>query len=216
MIAVTRTHRSPWVMSLMTLLYLFRDARRPILFLLVGFLFTAAAATPVEAKTVDNRRAEIRRVRDTVLEELRQFSPGTVERMMAAEGYAVFSTVGVKILVAGTVGGRGLLVRRQPGGRTKEIFMRTAGLGVGLGFGIKDIRTVFIFHDRAKLEDFVTRGWDFSGEVDATVKSDEKGGKLGDTANLLKGVEVIQLTKSGLVLQATVQGTKYWSDKKLN
>jgi hypothetical protein len=29
-------------------------------------------------------------------------------------------------------------------------------------------------------------------------------------------MEVYQLTKNGLALQATVQGTKYWKDKELN
>jgi hypothetical protein len=29
-------------------------------------------------------------------------------------------------------------------------------------------------------------------------------------------MEVYQLTKNGLALQATVQGTKYWTDKELN
>jgi len=30
------------------------------------------------------------------------------------------------------------------------------------------------------------------------------------------GMEIYQFTESGLSLQATVQGTKYWKDSKLN
>ena len=30
------------------------------------------------------------------------------------------------------------------------------------------------------------------------------------------GVKLFQLTESGLALQATIQGTKYWKDKDLN
>jgi len=29
-------------------------------------------------------------------------------------------------------------------------------------------------------------------------------------------MEIYQFTKSGIALQATVAGTKYWKDKKLN
>ena len=37
------------------------------------------------------------------------------------------------------------------------------------------------------------------------------GGEL-----LLDGIRVYQLTESGLALQATIQGTKYWKDPELN
>ena len=34
--------------------------------------------------------------------------------------------------------------------------------------------------------------------------------------SIVKGVSLYQFTKNGLALQATLQGTKYWIDKKLN
>ena len=33
---------------------------------------------------------------------------------------------------------------------------------------------------------------------------------------MIDGVELYQLTKNGLALQATLQGTKYWKDRDLN
>ena len=33
---------------------------------------------------------------------------------------------------------------------------------------------------------------------------------------VVPGVEVFQITKNGVALQATLQGTKYWKDKELN
>jgi hypothetical protein len=33
---------------------------------------------------------------------------------------------------------------------------------------------------------------------------------------LLNGITIYQLTESGLALQATVKGTKYWKDDALN
>jgi hypothetical protein len=33
---------------------------------------------------------------------------------------------------------------------------------------------------------------------------------------VIPGVEIYQITKNGLALQATLQGTKYWKDRDLN
>jgi hypothetical protein len=63
---------------------------------------------------------------------------------------------------------------------------------------------------------FIDKGWDFLAQADAAAKSAEKGGQYGAAANIVEGVEIIQITKNGLALQATLQGTKYWRDKDLN
>ncbi|MBP7483460.1 MAG: hypothetical protein KA788_13060 [Lacunisphaera sp.] len=39
---------------------------------------------------------------------------------------------------------------------------------------------------------------------------------LAAAGNVIDGVELYQLTKNGLALQATLQGTKYWKDRDLN
>ena len=66
------------------------------------------------------------------------------------------------------------------------------------------------------MKTFVEKGWDFSGQADAAAKSDQKGGTIGASGSVLPGMEVYQLTKNGIALQATVQGTKYWKDPELN
>jgi hypothetical protein len=81
---------------------------------------------------------------------------------------------------------------------------------------VKDFRAVFIFHEKDKLEAFIDKGWDFSGQADAAAKSDNKGAALAGAATVIPGVEVYQITKNGLALQATLQGTKYWKDRDLN
>ena len=68
----------------------------------------------------------------------------------------------------------------------------------------------------AKLDAFVEKGWDFSGQVDAAAKSEKKGAAVAGAATVIPGVEIYQITKNGLALQATLQGTKYWKDKDLN
>jgi lipid-binding SYLF domain-containing protein len=121
----------------------------------------------------------------------------------------------VNIIFASFAGGHGIVVTRGMF-KDDETFMKMGSAGIGLGLGVKDFRALFIFTDRKKLEDFKSKGWDFSGQADAAAKSDTKGDAVTGSGSLLPGVEIYQITKNGIVLQATLQGTKYWKDGELN
>ena len=164
---------------------------------------------------VDEKRAEARKMRDQVLAQLYEVHPGAKARIREAAGYAVFSNVGVNVFFASVAGGTGILVERGTL-RDTETFMNMGSAGVGLGLGVKDFRAVFVFHDRARLREFVDKGWDFSGQADAAAKSDDKGAAVSGAVTVMPGVEVYQLTKNGVALQVTLQGTKYWKDRDLN
>lgn len=173
----------------------------------------AAVALPGFAKdSLEDKKVKTREMRDTVLAELYKQKPELKNRIKKAEGYAVFSNVGVNLVLASFAGGHGLVVDKKG----KETFMKMGSAGLGIGLGVKDFRGVFIFHDKAKLQSFIDKGWDFSGQADAAAKSNEKGGQLAMAGNVVDGVELYQLTKNGLALQATLQGTKYWKDRDLN
>ena len=51
--------------------------------------------------------------------------------------------------------------------------------------------------------------------ADAAAKASDMGAAVGGQA-LLDNITVYQLTESGLALQATLKGTKYWQDDALN
>lgn len=179
-------------------------------------LLALTFVVPLQAKKdADTQRAEIRQMRDEVLAELFKLKPELNSRIKKAEGYAVFSNVGVNLLIASFAGGKGIVVENGFFTDT-ETFMRMGSAGIGLGLGVKDFRAVFIFTSEETLEQFVEKGWDFGGQADAAAKSDKKGGTVGASGTVLPGMEVYQITKNGLALQATIQGTKYWKDKKLN
>jgi len=98
----------------------------------------------------------------------------------------------------------------------KHTCMKMGEVGVGLGLGVKDFRAVFIFHDKATLDKFITSGWQFGGHADAAAVADDKGiGAVGGEA-VIDNISIYPLTKTGLALQATVKGTKYWKDRALN
>ncbi|GAB5558819.1 MAG: YSC84-related protein [Synoicihabitans sp.] len=174
---------------------------------LLGAPFTLAAKTKAEKK-----QEKILEMREEVLATLYEQSPRYKRTLQNAEGYAVFSNVGVNLIFASFAGGRGV-VEDKNGELT---YMKMASAGLGFGLGVKDFRGIFIFHDEDKLKFFIEKGWDFSAQADAAAKSDEKGGQYAAAMNVFEGVEVIQITENGLALQATLQGTKYWRDKDLN
>ena len=94
--------------------------------------------------------------------------------------------------------------------------MKMALGGVGFGMGAKDYRIVMIFKDKPTLNKFLESGWDFGAHADAAAKAGETGGELSEEGDVISGIEVYSMTETGLALQATVAGTKYWKDDKLN
>ena len=174
------------------------------------------SVAPVHAKSdPETQKKEVRAMRDSVLADLYKLHPDAKAKIKKAAGYAVFSNVGVNLIFASFAGGHGIVVKQSLLSDT-ETFMKMGSAGIGLGLGIKDFRAVFVFSDKEKLSAFVEKGWDFSGQADAAAKSDDKGAALAAAKTVVPGVEVFQITKNGLALQATLQGTKYWKDRDLN
>jgi lipid-binding SYLF domain-containing protein len=182
-------------------------------FLVLAVLVQASVARA--DSNVDSQRAKVRAMRDSVLAELYSLHPGARSKIGEAAGYAVFSDVGVNLVFASFAGGHGVVVKKGLL-RDTETFMKMGSAGLGLGLGVKDFRAVFIFYDKARLDAFIDKGWDFSGQADAAAKSDDKGAAYAGADTIVPGVEVYQITKNGLALQATLQGTKYWKDDDLN
>lgn len=178
----------------------------------IGLALVLGAQTIFAATATEEKRAKVDQMSDTVLAELYEQKPIVNDQIKKAAGYAVFSNVGVNVIFASFAGGNGVVVDRK-GHRT---YMKMGSAGIGIGLGVKDFRAVFVFREKAQLKAFIEKGWDFSGQADAAAKSDDKGASGGLAATVIKDVEIYQITKNGLALQATLQGTKYWSDKDLN
>lgn len=170
------------------------------------------AGSIAAAADIEDERNAVRDMRDEVLADLYEIKPEAEGRIKKAEGYAVFSNIGVNVVFASFAGGHGMVVDKFG----HETFMKMGSAGLGLGLGVKDFRGVFVFYDEKSLQDFVQYGWDFSANADAAARSDEKGGQVSVAGNIKNGVEVYQFTENGLSAQATLQGTKYWRDAALN
>lgn len=179
------------------------------LLIVLALMITGCAAT---RGTPDERRGAIRDMRSDVLSQLYAEKDSARAEISTAPGYGVFSTASVNLLLASFGGGYGVVRNNQSG---KETFMNMGEVGLGLGAGVKDFRVVFVFHDIETLNDFIEHGWSFGGEADAAAKAGDKGGAVS-AAGIVDGVTVYQITETGLALQATLKGTKYWKSKELN
>ena len=179
----------------------------------LAIIAAIAGCGPGGNLTVVEKRQLVMDMETEALERLYREAPATRERIARAAGYGTFSNANVNLIFASAGGGYGVVVDNATGKRT---YMKMALGGVGLGLGVKDYRLVMIFNDKATLYRFVESGWDFGAHADAAAKAGETGAELSGEGDIRSGIEVYSMTESGLALQATVAGTKYWKDDKLN
>ncbi len=187
-----------------------RRATSAFAFLAIAIL--AGCATP-DGATVAEKQREVRQMRTDTLTRLYDIHPVAREQIREAEGYAVFSNVGINLLLVSTANGFGVVRDHVSGDDT---YMRMFSGGVGLGLGAKDFRGVFVFTSREALDNFIDSGWEANAQADAAAKSGEKGGAWAGAVEIAPDVKLYQITETGLALQATIQGTKYWKDEDLS
>lgn len=180
--------------------------------LIIGLVLISclSGCATTKVHTVGEKRQVILQMRDETLARLYKEKPNTKAQVDAAPGYAVFSNANINVILASFGGGYGVVDNQG-----KQTYMKMGEVGVGLGAGVKDFRIVMVFDTQKALDNFVTNGWAFGGQADAAAKASDKGGALGAEA-VVNGITVYQLTETGLALQATVKGTKFWKDEDLN
>jgi lipid-binding SYLF domain-containing protein len=151
-------------------------------------------------------------MKNEVLSDLYALKPDVKSQIANAPGYAVFSNANVYLIFASVGGGYGVVKNNQTG---KHTYMKVGELGVGLGAGAKDFRLVMVFHNAQAMNRFIEQGWAFGAQADAAAKASEKGAAVGGELSL-NNITLYQITETGLALQATVKGTKFWKDPGLN
>lgn len=189
--------------------------KKKILFFLavVTILTFISGCGPGARLPVADRQALVRDMEAETLARLYKEVPAVRSRIKNAAGYGTFANANVNLILVSAGGGYGSVVDNSTGQRT---YMKMALGGVGLGLGAKDYRQVLIFHSKETLDKFIRSGWEFGAHADAAAKAGQSGGELSTEGAIGAGIEAYSMTESGLALQATVTGTKYWKDKDLN
>jgi len=176
-------------------------------------VITLVTANLASADTPDEKRDKSRKMAAQTLKDLYKLEPPSKAAIHKSAGYAVFDNMGVNLLLLSTARGSGIAVNSKT---KKETFMKMISAGAGLGAGVKDYRVVFVFKSQKALAQFLDSGWSGSAQTDAAAKAGEKGGAYSGAVEVAPGVWVYQITKNGLALQLTLQGTKYYKDDDLN
>jgi lipid-binding SYLF domain-containing protein len=177
-------------------------------------IFALVVAGLADAKdSPDQKREKTRKMASQTLQDLYKLQPTSQGAIQKAAGYAVFNNMGTNLLLLSTARGSGMAVNSQS---KQETFMKMVSAGAGFGVGVKDYRVIFMFENNQALARFLDSGWSGSAQADAAAKAGKSGGAYSGATEVAPGVWVYQITKNGLALQLTLQGTKYYKDDDLN
>ncbi len=161
----------------------------------------------------EQKREKTRKMATQTLEDLYKLEPAAKAAIQQSAGYAVFNNMGANLFLLSTARGAGIAIASKT---KNETFMKMISAGAGLGLGVKDYRVIFVFENDKALARFLDSGWSGSVQTDAAAKVGKSGAAFSGAAEVSPGVWVYQITKNGLALQLTLQGTKYYKDDDLN
>lgn len=185
---------------------------RHLIIALTALILLGGCMSPSGDNTQDKRQA-VQQMKSETLVKLYRIEPHAREQIQQAVGYAVFSNVGVNLILLSAASGYGVVESNRTGEKT---YMKMASGGLGIGLGVKDFRGVFVFTSEDALKTFTEHGWDASAQADAAAKAGDKGDAWAGAVDVAPGIKLYQITENGLALQATIQGTKYWKADDLN
>lgn len=153
-------------------------------------------------------RAKIDQMADATLRRLLHEVPGAAAQFEASPAYAVFDTRRTSLLITAEYG-QGVAINRNTG---RRVYMKMATGGVNLGAGAQFYQVVFLFPSETSYNTLVTKGWDANAAADAVGGKDAEGASL----RLPDGTRVYKFNEKGVMLTATLTGTKYWQADELN
>ena len=121
---------------------------------------------------IQQEKADITKMVNETLGRLYKLQPESKSAIAKSEGYAVFNNFGMKIFVAGSGSGKGILFDKKS---NKEIFMKMFEAQAGLGIGVKKFSVIFVFQKYKDVDEFVNSGWEFGGQASAAAKMGDEG-----------------------------------------
>ena len=176
------------------------------------FMLSVLVGCASTSGTLDERRGAVQEMKREVLADLYEIKPDVRSQISEASAYAVFSNANVNLIFASFGGGYGILTDNDS---REDTYMKMGEVGIGLGAGVKDFRIVMVFHTDEAVERFNEYGLAFGAQADAAAVASNQGGAVGGEVTL-DNVTVYQMTETGLALQATIKGTRFWQDEELN
>ena len=186
--------------------------KKTLVMLALVAMIVAGCATP-QGESLSEKKSYVYDMRNDVLAKAYEQKPELKGKVAQAVGYATFNNININLLLVSSGNGFGLVHNNATG---QETFMKMRMVGVGLGAGAKDFRALMIFKTQDAMSTFIEEGWEAGAHADAAAKSGDSGAEAGVADEVTGNVEIYQFTESGIALQATIAGTKYWKDDELN
>jgi lipid-binding SYLF domain-containing protein len=169
---------------------------------------TVDDAVSTDASSKDEKRLTIDNNAQKALSRLFKESKEAQELFDKSAGYAVFDSREFAFLIK-TGFGSGVAVNKNNDSRT---YMNMASAGANIGAGVKYLQVIFIFPTETILNTFMNDGW--SADTEASGVAGDDSSKIGLT--LADGTKIYELVDTGIMLKASIGGTKYWKDTDLN
>jgi len=213
--------------------------------LALGSLSSQAGLFSPKGDSPEEKRQVILKQRDDMLADLYKSKPELKDRIKKAAGYGTFKQTDMNLFILASGRGYGV-IKDNKTGKDTFMCVASLGTGIGLGvkdlrvmFIFNDAKVMHQFIEQgwqfggkgdvsAKYKDTgvsaeggAKANVDFKdGTVATGVTTDTRASAKDDKASTAiatpGGMEIYQFTESGVSLQATVQGTKYWKDSNLN
>jgi lipid-binding SYLF domain-containing protein len=172
---------------------------------LVGFGLSSATAAD-KAK-----QEEVLKATQSALADFYKAQPSLKAKVEKAPGYAVFTTYGISFIFGGA-GGKGVV---HDNATKVNTFMDMAAASAGLQISASETRYLFVFKDKASMQQFIDNGWDASANVAAGAGTGKKEANA-PTLGKFTGGDFYRLTKAGFEASVAGSGIKVWKDKELN
>ncbi|MCZ6875556.1 MAG: hypothetical protein O7G88_18865 [bacterium] len=182
---------------------------QPLLCAMCTLILVLTMSIPtVHADKSEKRRQKIDKREQETMQRLFKEKPRSKQLYHQSYGYAVFYGTQTALLISGG-SGKGVAINKKTGER---VYMGMLAAGIGIGLGIQVLYTVFLFEEAEKFQYFVDKGWNADASASAVAATEG----VNADSSFRDGVMVYQLTDKGLIVQASIKGTKYWRSKKLN
>jgi len=188
---------------------------KKIFFQLILFMLVLTMASTVFAAkaTPDQQRAELNEMSGKVLERMYQKYPSAQEAVQDAYAYCTISAASVKWGFWGDDHGRGVAVNNRTGER---IYVKMKEVSLGINFGAKEYDLLFIIANKTAWDRFVSGKINFGSETSADVTDGVNGVTYAGATITAEGVQVYQLDKKGLAVEATFKGGRISPYRTLN
>ena len=182
--------------------------------LLLFTLILMMASTVFAAKaSPEQQRAELNEMSGKVLERMYEKYPTASEAVQDAYAYCTISAASVKWGFFGDDHGRGVAVNNHTGER---IYVKMKELSLGINFGAKEYDLLFIIANKKAWDRFISGNIKFGSEASADATDGVNGVSYAGAETAAEGVQVYQLDKKGLAIEATFKGGQISPYKSLN